>query len=85
MEKLPPVSTLTLAVCTFLDEIGTQASNSEIDSAVSKALSIPADLLSDIHSGSRTVFQYKMAWARTNAKKMGRAVSLGNSMWRSSK
>ena len=84
MEKLPPVSTLTMAVCSFLDEIGTKASNAEIDRAVSKALDIPADLLSKIHSGHRTVFQYRMAWARTNAKKMGRIISLGNATWKSS-
>ena len=41
MEKLPPVATLTLVVCSYLDNIGTKASNSEIDNAVSKALDIP--------------------------------------------
>lgn len=85
MEKLPPVATLTLAVCSYLDNIGTKASNSEIDNAVSKALNIPAELLSEIHSGNRTVFQYKMAWARTNAKKMGLAISLGHAYWKSAK
>ncbi len=83
MEKLPPVATLTLAVCNYLESIGTKASNSEIDDAVSQALNIPAELLSTIHDGKRTVFQYKMAWARTNAKKMDRIISLGNAYWKS--
>ena len=83
MEKLPPVSTLTLAVCSYLDEIGTEASNREIEAAVSKSLDIPADLLTVIHDGNRTVFQYRMAWARTTAKEMGRIVSLGNARWKS--
>jgi hypothetical protein len=83
MEKLPAVGTLTFAVCSYLDKLGTKASNSEIDSAVSKELNIPAELLLTIHRGNRTVFQYKMAWARTNAKKMGRVISLGNAYWKS--
>ena len=85
MEKLPSVSVLTLAVCDFLDQRGTQATNSEIDNAVSKMLNIPPDLMSQIHSGNRTVYQYRMAWARTNAKKVGRIVSLGNAKWKSVK
>ena len=85
MEKLPPVSTLALAVSTYLETLGAKASNSEIDDAVSVALNIPAELLSTIHDGKRTVFQYKMAWARTNAKKMGRIISLGNAYWKSAK
>ena len=83
MEKLPPVATLTLAVSSYLETLGTKASNSEIDDAVSVALNIPAELLSTIHDGKRTVFQYKMAWARTNAKKTGRIISLGNAYWKS--
>lgn len=83
MEKLPSVSTLALAVCSYLDEIGTQASNNEIDAAVSKSLDIPADLLTVIHDGNRTVFKYRMAWARTKAKEMERIISLGNASWKS--
>ena len=85
MENIPPVSTLTMAVCNYLDEIGTQASNAEIDSAVSKALDIPVDLLSTIHAGNRTVFQYKMAWARSKAKKMERIISTGKATWKSAR
>ena len=66
----------------FLAEQSRPVSNKEIDAAVARFLDIPQHLLSKIHSGKRTEFQYRMAWARTKAKSDGRISSPKRETWK---
>jgi hypothetical protein len=55
---------------------------SEIDSAVKQDLGISAELASQIRSGNRTEFQYRMAWCRTKAKKALLIERTGPGSWK---
>ena len=81
MEKLPRYQELIEPMLAFLRECSGPASNKSIDEAVAKNLNIPQSLLSEIHSGKRTEFQYRMAWARTKAKSDGKIESQKRETW----
>jgi hypothetical protein len=55
---------------------------SEIDGAVKQDLGISPELASQIRSGNRTEFQYRMAWCRTKAKKALLIERTGPSTWK---
>jgi hypothetical protein len=55
---------------------------SEIDAAVRQDLGISSELASQIRSGNRTEFQYRMAWCRTKAKKAMLIERTGPSAWK---
>jgi len=81
MEKLPRYQELIEPMLGFLRSHNGPASNKTIDEAVAKELDIPQKLLSEIHSGKRTEFQYRMAWARTKAKTDGKIDLVSRQMW----
>jgi hypothetical protein len=54
----------------------------EIDLAVMQDLGINPALASQIRSGNRTEFQYRMAWCRTKAKKATLIERTGPSTWK---
>jgi restriction endonuclease Mrr len=81
MEKLPRYQELIEPMLVFLKEHEGSATNKEIDEGVAKRLSIPQSLLLEIHSGKRTEFQYRMAWARTKAKSDGKIISPNRESW----
>ena len=54
----------------------------EIDAAVMQDLGISAELASQIRSGNRTEFQYRMAWCRTKAKKATLIERTGPGTWK---
>mgnify|MGYP002634214865 CR=1 FL=1 len=81
MEKLPRYQELIEPMLRFLRAHNGPASNKIIDESVAKALDIPQTLLSEIHSGKRTEFQYRMAWARTKAKSDGDINLVSRQMW----
>jgi restriction system protein len=81
MEKLPRYQELIEPMLGFLRSHNGPASNKTIDEAVAKELDIPQNLLSEIHSGKRTEFQYRMAWARTKAKTDGKIDLVSRQMW----
>jgi restriction endonuclease Mrr len=83
MDRIPPISVLTEHTCHYLAKAGRRVSNAEIDQAVIASLGIPQELLEDVQSGNRTVFQYRMAWARTKAKSLGFAISPAKTYWES--
>ncbi len=68
MDALPKSQDLLRPMMEFLTTQHGPCSNGQIELAVGRKLEIPANLLSIIHSGGRTEFQYRLAWARTNAK-----------------
>ena len=53
----------------------------EIEAAVGNELAIPDALQAAIHSGKRTEFQYRLAWARTKAKLAGWIESPKRESW----
>jgi len=72
MEELPKFLDLVNPVIAVLTEAGKPLTNSEIESAIIEKLQISSSLASVIHSGTRTELQYRLAWARTKAKSLGR-------------
>jgi restriction system protein len=60
---------------------GELLSNSEIRDRVASQLSLSKELLATLHSGSRTEFEYRLAWARTFAKNKGWIQSPKRMMW----
>lgn len=81
MNELPKYQEFIEPMLAYLAKQTGPTTNSEINKAVAEALNIPANLLSEIHSGSRTVFQYRMAWARTKAKADGKISSPKRETW----
>jgi restriction endonuclease Mrr len=81
MEHLPRYQEMIEPMLTFLRAHNGAASNDAINDAVALTLSIPESLLSEIHSGKRTEFQYRMAWARTKAKSEGKISSPRRQTW----
>ena len=82
MEKLPRYQELIEPMLEFLNSHAGPAANKAIDEAVAKSLNIPQNLLTEIHSGKRTEFQYRMAWARTKAKSDGKISSPSRETWK---
>jgi hypothetical protein len=81
MESLPRYQELIEPMLEFLRSDATEHSNFEINAAVASRLNIPEHLLKEIHSGNRTEFEYRMAWARTKAKSEGRIFSPKRETW----
>ncbi len=81
MDQLPKYQEFIEPMLGFLAQQTRPATNSEINKAVAEALKIPLNLLNEIHSGSRTEFQYRMAWARTKAKADGKISSPERETW----
>ena len=81
MEKLPRYQELIEPMLDFLKKHNGPASNLEINDAVARLLDITSSLLAEIHSGNRTEFQYRMAWARTKAKSDGKIISSKRETW----
>ena len=73
---------LALIVVMGLKESGGEASNDTIRKFVIQYLELTDDEVTQIHSGKRTKLDYKLAWARTIAKKNGLISSAGPSRWK---
>lgn len=81
MDALPKYADLVSPLLQVLKEAGKPLSNEEIESAIIRNLEIPELLASQIHSGRRTELQYRLAWARTKAKSLGKIVSPKRETW----
>ncbi len=81
VDSLPKYQDLIGPLLLVLSEAGRPLTNSEIEEAVISKLDIPRSLADVIHSGNRTVLQYRLAWARTKAKTMGKIVSPSRETW----
>ena len=67
--KFPSDQSLQKALIEVLADNPSGLVSKEIDEEVARKLSVDSNLLAIVHSGSRTEFAYRMAWARTKAKK----------------
>ena len=81
MENLPKSLELVNPLIKVLADAGRQMTNSEIESAIIDKLQIPPSLVSVIHSGNRTELQYRLAWAKTKAKSLGKISSPKRKIW----
>lgn len=66
-----------------LRQMGGSGTNDEIRDTVIKILSLPDDIINEMHPGStvRTELEYQLAWARTYLKKYGTISNSGRSVW----
>lgn len=83
METFQFPASILLESCTLeaLEKNGGKATNDQIrEFAVSK-LNLKPEQLTLIHSGSRTELEYRLAWARTRAKRKGLLIKIGKGMW----
>jgi restriction endonuclease Mrr len=81
-EKLiPNSSSLRLALIEVLREHPSGLSSKEIDKLAAAKLMLTETDLSQIRSGNRTEFAYRMAWERTHAKAKGQIRKLENRFW----
>jgi len=81
MEQLPKYQELIPTLVKVLADAGKPLSNSEIEIRVIRELNIPEELSAIVHSGKRTELQYRLAWARTKAKKDGLIGSPARETW----
>jgi len=81
MKKLPKIEEMVQPLLRVLrDEASLD--NEEIRKRVVRVLCIPEELAEQIHSGSRTELEYRLAWARTKAKSLNLIESTGRKNWK---
>ena len=78
---LPTSKHLQEALIAVLADNPMGLSSRDLDLLVAKKLKIEATDLEKIRTGSRTEYQYRMAWVRTTAKKQGQVVQRENRFW----
>ena len=79
--NLPTSAALLGAVVKAVKDSGGKATNQEIHDRVVKDLGLTKEQVDATHSGNRTELEYRLAWARTNAKKKGLLVAAGSKIW----
>jgi restriction system protein len=79
--NLPTSTSLLEAVVKAVKDSGGKATNQQIHDIVVKDLSLTKEQVDAIHSGNRTELDYRLAWARTNAKRKGLLVAAGYKLW----
>lgn len=80
MNQIPKSQELIEPLLRVLDLRG-PLSNSEIRDEVGRLLELSEELKEIIHSGSRSELEYRLAWARTNAKSKGLIQSPKREHW----
>jgi restriction system protein len=81
-ETFPSNIELSLYVVKALEALGGSGSNEQIKQEVAKALNLSNEATKKIHSGKRTVLEYKLAWARTIAKQRNLIQPVGRMNWK---
>ncbi len=80
MNQIPKSQELIEPLLRVLNSQGL-LSNSEIRDEVGRLLELSEELKGIIHSGSRSELEYRLAWARTNAKSKGLIQSPKREHW----
>ena len=78
---MPSTPDLQEAVLQSISALGGEATNSEIYSWTISNMKISEDVLKIMHSGNRTEIEYRLAWARTKARKSGLIHRSAPSTW----
>jgi restriction system protein len=82
VETFPSNLELSVYVVKALETLGGSGSNEQIRQEVAKALQLSKEVTVRIHSGKRTVLEYKLAWARTIAKQKNLIQPMGRMNWK---
>lgn len=80
--ELPANADLIPIVIEALKKLGGQGKNEEIRVEAIKLLNLSPEIYLKIHKGTRTEFEYKLAWARTLAKQKGLITNVGRMTWK---
>lgn len=59
-----------------------EITNAEFEAFVIEKMRISNEYLSVIHSGKRSELNYRLAWARTKATKMGKLQRVSSGVWK---
>ena len=81
-EALPSQSLIKEAMLALLKESKDGLHIKDIESGVAERLSLSKYQMEMIHKGKRTILGYKLAWARTAAKKESLIESPRSSVWK---
>lgn len=81
MTSLPSPSLLAPLVVEALRELGGSAHFKDIEKVVAKKLNLSSDIISQVRSGKRTEFAYRLSWARTKCKAEGLITNSGGGKW----
>jgi len=79
---LPEAQILRKALVFVLQENPEGLDTKRIDELVALQLGLSSDDTSQIRSGNRTEFAYRMAWERTHAKTKGEITRIGSGLWK---
>jgi restriction system protein len=79
--SLPTSRQMVEPLVQVLAELDREAHVRELEGLVANRLGLTSEQLSEAHDKSRTEFQYRLAWARTYAKRDGRAISPARNRW----
>jgi restriction endonuclease Mrr len=82
MTKLPSPSELAPVVVEVIRELGGTAHFKDIEKAVLKKLDLSSEATSQVRSGKRTEFAYRLSWARTKCKSEGLITNSGSGIWK---
>jgi restriction endonuclease Mrr len=78
---IPNSVALGRALIEILKEYPGGLSSKDIDKFAAKKLNLTETDLSQVRTGQRTEFAYRMAWERTHAKNKGHIRKLENRYW----
>ncbi len=80
---IPSTRILLSEVIKAIKALGGEANARDIDSYVIASLALSNETINIPHGndGSRTELKYRLAWARTNAKKQGLIERIGKGVW----
>lgn len=78
---VPTYDMLFTPVVQALKRLGGSASIAELDEEVLKSLSLTPEEIALPHDERQTVFEYRMAWARTYLKKFGLITNSSRGVW----
>ena len=83
-EMLPTSTQMVPVLVEVLKQANRECTTRELENMVSDRLALSTSQLLAQHDRSRTEFQYRLAWARTYAKKEGQITSLRRGIWKHS-
>lgn len=78
---VPKYDDMFEALIRALNELGGSASISEMEDRVAEILDLSEEDISEIHTGNRTSFSYRLAWTRTYLKNFGAIENSARGIW----
>ncbi len=78
---LPTAKQMISSLVHVLNNSSTELNVQQIEVAISELLNLSEEQLSIRHDGSRSEYQYRLAWTRSYAKKQGLVISPRKKHW----